>query len=213
MFAAPLNLHNFPADSQTMVVKLRVPRVDEQGISSVTCAKCELGANIGIEDNWKIKEFAHEVYVSSPGQSNFKPEYHMKITLQRKSDFYVKNVAIPITMFVLISFSVFLLPVSDMNSRYSIILTILLTLVAFKLSVASWVPVLSYETALDNYNSSMIFIIFLSAIVSALVFVLPENWANDVNFVCGSTLFVLFLLLNVYWSYWIYSRHIPNYCK
>lgn len=49
--AVPMNLRDFPADVQNIVVKIRVPRVNEQGIASVAAAQCELEKVLGIEDN------------------------------------------------------------------------------------------------------------------------------------------------------------------
>lgn len=125
------------------------------------------------------------------------------MVLLRRSDFYVKNVIIPIAMFVLINFAVFLLPVDALSDRYSILLTILLTLVAFRLSVTNWMPILSYETALDKYNTGSIFIIFLSAIISVVCYLLPEHSGNVVNVVLGSVLFGVYGVFNLAWFMWL----------
>lgn len=202
--ATPMDLRDFPSDVQSIVLKFRVPRVDEQGISAVTVAGCELGSSLGVEDNWNVAKFDHQINIGNPGKANFKPEYHVALVLHRRSNFYVKNVIIPIAMFGLINFAVFFLPVDDLTARYSILLTILLTLVAFRLSVASWMPILSYETALDKYNTSSIIIIFLSAIISVVSYVLPEHAGNVVNVVFGSVLFGLYCVLNLYGCWWLW---------
>jgi heme/copper-type cytochrome/quinol oxidase subunit 2 len=60
-----------------------------------------------------------------------------------------------------LSFTAFAIPREDLGDRMSIVLTLLLTAVAFKLVIADSLPKVSYFTALDTYMNAMFLLLFM----------------------------------------------------
>lgn len=108
-------------------------------------------------DAFKMDKIQAEFY---PGTSRF----NFQILLTRNPFFYLFNIVLVNFAIVLISLSVVAIDVTDYASRLGILITSVLTAVAFKFVTGSWVPNVSYLTLLDKY------IIFAFVVLSVVVF-------------------------------------------
>ena len=82
----------------------------------------------------------------------------------RKHGYYSWNVFLPTFMLTLMSVATFAVPAGDVADRLGVILTLVLTSVAFKFIVAQSLPKIPYNTCLDWYV--LISFVILSAIVT-----------------------------------------------
>ena len=106
---------------------------------------------------------AHVEY-SEPGAANFKPEYRIALSLIRMPNTYLVQVAVPMYLITLFSFASFQIEAADgFESRFNQLLTIILTIVAFKFVVTQKLPTLPYQTDLDWFSN--ILFLFLSLVV------------------------------------------------
>ena len=64
--------------------------------------------------------------------------------------------------------SAFALPVDDLADRSSIVLTLLLTAVAFKLVISDSIPKVSYFTVMDFYMNGMFILLFIISVENGL---------------------------------------------
>lgn len=71
--------------------------------------------------------------------------------VQRRAEFWVFNMVLPMGAFVLMSFSTISLPSYFLGDRLAITVTLLLTAAAYKTTIMSHVPPISYNTILDWY--------------------------------------------------------------
>lgn len=203
-----LDLHDFPFDIQVLYVKFRIPRVHTQNIKSVSNYDEEFEYNdtLGLKNTWNVKKVVSFVDITEPGSENFKPEYIVKFQIQRKGFYYVKNFCFPNFIFAVISFSVYLDETSDIVGRLSILLTLLLTVVAFKFSTVSSIPQLTYETALENYVLSLFLIISVSCIESMIVCKLRSELSDLVDMIASICLGTIFIVIHIFWIIWCYKK-------
>ena len=92
------------------------------------------------------------------------------VYMTRVPDFYIYNVVLTSFLIVFCSLSVVTVPIDNFADRMSITMTMLLTTVAFRFVVVSWVPVVPYLTYLDKYNVlsiSMLMIVTLENFIVA----------------------------------------------
>jgi len=86
-------------------------------------------------------------------------EFECCICLYRKPQFWVMSIVLPNLIIATIGLAVFLIsPVdnSDFYSdRISLLMTVVLTSVAFQFSVSANMPILPYQTALDKWRLSL----------------------------------------------------------
>jgi hypothetical protein len=93
--------------------------------------------------------------------------------VERKSAYYFFNVAVIVFMLVLMAATTVAIDIENFNDRSSITLTLLLTLVAFKITVSSQIPFVNYQTYLDMY-------LLLS--FALIVLVMCENFTVCIGF-------------------------------
>ena len=75
----------------------------------------------------------------------------LRIHVQRSSEFYLTNVAIILFGVTTLAFSTMAYVPTDLTGRHTIDFTLILTAVAFKLTVSQLIPAVSYLTLLDKY--------------------------------------------------------------
>lgn len=154
-----LSLHRFPFDQQILSIELDTyslkftkwfaPTHDvPSGFRSDAESWMTADNSTSIPgDEWKL-EWSHSEVKNAAGQSCFK----LLAGIKRKSEFYLTNCVLVVYFIVLCAISVIAVHPSDFGSRGSLTFTILLTLVAFKFVMSSYVPKIPYFTVLDYYN-------------------------------------------------------------
>jgi len=128
--------------------------------------------------------------------------------VRRLSWFYMQNIVL--MMFILTSLGLlaFTMDVSDLGSRVSTVLTIILTAVAFKFIISDNLPKVQYNTAIDYYVLACTISLALMAalsVVPGLSFIRDgPGW----NTCLGSTFAVVVVVELVHWLAW--AKHVAQ---
>ena len=125
------------------------------------------------EEYWLSKYVFVEGSWTDPALSSTRTKYpkltwSLKIT--RRSDFYVLYIALPMFLFVSLSFPVSLLPLAALAERLGLFLTLLLSAITYTSLLRDHLPMVSYLTLLDKYVLFCQVLIAAGAFESALVF-------------------------------------------
>lgn len=128
------------------------------------------------------------------------------VTLSRRPGFYLWSVALPLALLVLLAFISVFMPISDLDNRLQITLTLLLTFVAFKIVVSQYVPAPSYQTWLDMYvTQGFVFLFLLAVLQNYAPYMLDRQHQDQVslvrNFNFGMALGLLLLWVAVHMSW------------
>ncbi|KTC66284.1 ELIC (plasmid) [Legionella adelaidensis] len=163
----PMDLHQFPFDKQMIPI-----RITPFGYSPFEQKYFILSEKIQkyVHDNldeWQIIGEEHTL-----GDRQNKPVYNLNVQFERRSGFYLYKVIIPLLIIIAISHGVLWLPYQPAINRLSLVLTGLLTLVAFQWAVSREVPSVSYITL---FQAFLLFTYFLVG-SKALIIVLGELW-------------------------------------
>lgn len=169
-----LNLHYFPIDLQILTIK----------IVSSNAYFIKYNDNIGLPPGFKFNGLFHIHYegntwkiekfdINTATENNQRWNIVIDIYVNRVPEFYLYNVIIVTYLIIMCSASVVAIDVFDYGSRISVNFTALLTLIAFKFVISSWVPQVSYLTLLDKYM--LIAFIFIS------LFVLENFLVTQIN--------------------------------
>lgn len=161
-------LHNFPFDHQTLRVQLRTEwnyrRLRPMAGSTILQERALA--------EWSLHEpLPLHCYVNESGRSCA----YIAVQVTRRPRFYTLNVILINFMLCTLTFTVYAFPVDDLGSRADIILTLLLTVMAFKFTIGDLIPHVAYFTFLDLYL--FIGIAFLSCVFveCALVHVIHDS--------------------------------------
>eukprot|EP00966_Prymnesium_polylepis_P136411 3151943-Prymnesium_polylepis.1 len=147
-FRETFELREFPFDVQSLTIPIRmwgagVEQTQDYG-------RFLLGTIKSWPDDhpeWIV----HAPAVRTVGALHEKQKVEFTIILQRKSVHYIRTIVLPLAGLTSMTFVAFMLEPDELNDRMSIIITMLLTVVAFKLVIADKLPSLAYSTRLDTY--------------------------------------------------------------
>lgn len=194
VFDEEMELLEFPFDVQCLTIKLRlwgggVEHTDDYGrllLGAVTPDICD-------HPEWRMYAPAIRTTAPKPGTLiHQKQALEVTMLVQRKSAHYLRTVVLPLFGLTSMTFFAFLLEPADLADRQALVITMLLTVVAFKLVVADSLPKLSYSTRLDTYMEGCFITIFAIAIENAI------HSVQDIGLVGVVVCVVVWLLANIY---------------
>lgn len=205
-FVQSFNLETFPFDLQELSLS----------ISSFRSSK-EVSLNLSKEKQSSVNVSAftqtHEwiLYPTVCNFENVKQGYFqdmnqktldVNVCVARKPTYYYWNSFLLNFIITLICYCCYSIKCDVSGNRMIIGITVLLTLITFKLSINKYLPSLSYLTIIDKYSLMNILIIFVNCTYFAIMGVLappncgfPYNRADNYIFYVSISIFIL---LNIY---------------
>tara|TARA_B100001248_G_C27371126_1_gene451708 strand:+ start:88 stop:1647 length:1560 start_codon:yes stop_codon:yes gene_type:complete len=166
-FRNNFNLQTFPFDKQTLKIFLRQDRYAIEGAQT-------------IPSDYTVRELERFASKKTPIQGwnivgyqlNYKPSYDVNegywsdgiefdITVERKSRYYVFKIILPIILILTVCWSAIYITPREIESRLTITIVCLLSLIAYNFVIDSDLPKLEYLTVMD-------YIILLSYLYAAI---------------------------------------------
>lgn len=186
-FTDHFELEKFPFDSQALTMDLSLnnqyKHMYDLSVHAVMFNRKALTMHEWLIDPPTVER--HKVKVR-----NTKVVLH----ISRKSTYYITNIIVIMLGLVGLCFSAFAVPVDDLADRMSIILTLLLTAVAFKFVIADSLPKLGFNTFLDNFIliqfGTLVWMGGISAVSATAELSNVVGWASSVG---------IFGAANVFW--------------
>jgi hypothetical protein len=151
LFSVPMDLREFPMDRQDFYIWLVAP---VQAGPRVTLVPDESLAALRFEDlsvsDWSIGKplLTTMPFQVAPGAPSH-PGIRLTVPGTRLLAYYTVQVVIPLVAIVLMAWSVFWIAPSVVTTRVGVLVTTMLTLIAYRFMLANYVPRLSYLTRLD----------------------------------------------------------------
>jgi hypothetical protein len=155
-------LQNFPFDIQDLTLDFRLNDSRVWNAFDLTFVSVQFHKSALVQTEWQA--FGPVMHRDSPAHKA------SKVTLKygRLSWFYVQNVVLAMFSISSLALLAFFMDISDLGSRVSTCLTVVLTVVAFKFITASSLPKVPYNTAIDHYinvaSGSLILVTYASII-------------------------------------------------
>eukprot|EP01084_Bolivina_argentea_P013646 25604_1 len=153
----------------------------------------------------------------SGGSSSGKKYTHCQviIPISRKYNHHIYETILPLLLIELVAYGVYFSEEFPMVERLTVVVTLLLTLFAFKWTVAKSLPSLPYLTLMDHFFNSAYFMLFLHIIgLSIISFFESENQnkINIVNWVVCIAHIIIWILIHSYLFY-LSNKYITLYPK
>jgi cadmium resistance protein CadD (predicted permease) len=101
--------------------------------------------------------------------------YAFEFTASRNVQHYILKVILPLVLIVMMSWSVFWTEPANSNTQFSVAVTSMLTLIAYRFAVDSQLPRLAYMTRLDVFFLISTLLVFFSLIEVLVTTVLDSN--------------------------------------
>lgn len=126
---------------------------------------------------------------------------HVDMHIERRWGYWVYNVLLPLIIISSSTFSAFVTP--DIGDQISTVLTVLLTLTAFKFAIAEKLPAVSYQTNLDLFLLICLGIAFVILVVLCAASELGNLFdfsPRAMRWLAGGGTLCWWLLICVYWG-------------
>ena len=200
-FSQPLELKNFPFDSQKFSLQMvtgYLPHqvqfiADDSGHSGIA-------ESLSVAD-WKVLNWEVDLTPFNFRNIAQRSAITFSFNAKRLTSYYVVKMIFPLVMIVMMSWAVFWMDPLNVASNVSISITSMLTLIAYRFLADTILPRLSYLTSLDYFILASSVLVFLSLVqnltTSALAKGGSPNMAYRLDVACRIGFPVLFLLVAI----------------
>ncbi len=185
-FKQIFDLRSFPFDYQTFNIKMTTRS------SSVTFQKDPLRddtirtANFAGKNEWNLQQHVltevSSTEVEDGSTDNIFSIYDINLHAMRHSAHYLYNVALIMCLITALTFTSYTVDANLPADRLAVTLTLLLTSVAMKYVVNSYVPQVAYLTLLDKYVISCMIFQFLIIVQNAVASLVHKHFNNSLRY-------------------------------
>jgi hypothetical protein len=208
-FTQALRLQSFPFDRQTFHIELVAVRYrpdevrfvpDEDWVRNGIKDGAGMAPSITLPD-WTIEKWETKplTYALTPGLQF--SSYAFEFTASRNVQHYILKVILPLVLIVMMSWSVFWTEPTNSNTQFSIAVTSMLTLIAYRFAVDTQLPRLPYMTRLDVFFLISTLLVFFSLIEVLVTTILDNNQqlarAKKLDRYCRVIVPVIFVIASI----------------
>lgn len=180
-FSQPMDLREFPLDSQQMEIKIVAVGYNKNEVLFVQNPDEPSGlADKLSETEWKISNWIAEPMNYLPTK-NVEPlsGFHLVIHADRDMMYYAIKVVVPLFLIVAMSWLVFWIDPIELGANISVAITSMLTLIAYRFSIGELVPKVSYLTRLDYFIVGSTLMVFLALLLVIITSNLARSGQNQ----------------------------------
>ncbi len=176
------NLQNFPFDKQTLRIFLRQDEtsIDENRflVSSYTMRKAEEFKDLNSIQGWNITnvEMNYKIFNHLLKEEYF-DGFELVFEIERKSRYYVFKIILPIILILIVCWSAVWIKPKDLESKLTITIVCLLSLIAYNFVIDKDLPKLEYLTVMDY----IILISYVYATIPTFLSIITNNFINTKN--------------------------------
>ena len=173
-FSQPLDVADFPFDEQDFDLLLIAAGfdLDEVVLQDDPERPSAMAPDFSVAD-WSVETFevaaeGHRVAPQQPELSLFR----VTLRAERHSTYFLVKVIVPLLMIVGMACVVFWLDPSNASTQIGVATTSMLTLIAYRFTLAGYVPRVSYLTRMDTFllgASAIVFLILVVAVATAFL--------------------------------------------
>jgi Neurotransmitter-gated ion-channel ligand binding domain/Neurotransmitter-gated ion-channel transmembrane region len=208
-FTQRLRLQSFPFDRQTFHIQIVAVRYlpnevrfvpDEDWVRDGLKNAGGIAPSITLPD-WTIEKWETRplTYALTPGLQY--SGYVFEFTASRNVQHYILKVILPLVLIVIMSWVVFWTDPTNSNTQFSVAVTSMLTLIAYRFAVDSQLPRLPYMTRLDVFFLISTLLVFFSLIEVLVTTILDNNHrkkqAQTIDRYCRIIFPAVFLLASI----------------
>jgi len=166
----PMNLRDFPLDSHLLEIKIVTIGKDKENIDfSIFEAKT------GMLDVLTVTDFEVLGWQALPKMVDLGPNLPQlpgvvfEFEAKRLVGFYIIKVIVPLVLIVFMSLIVLFIDPSHVGPKFSIAITAILTLIAYRFLLGNLLPKISYLTHMDYFLFGSMFLVFTVLVETSIV--------------------------------------------
>jgi hypothetical protein len=175
-YSQPLELQEFPFDTQTFMLKIVSVGYTDQEIRFVESEENFSGlADEFSEPAWKVLGFQSEARPYAPvAGAPSAAGYFVSFTAKRDSSYYIQRILIPLIVIVMASWLIFWVDPQEAG-QIGVAMTAMLTLIAYRFMISGLLPKIAYLTRLDIFVLAATLLIFATLLEAVACTVLVRR--------------------------------------
>lgn len=166
----PMNLEEFPLDQHLLQIKILSVGNNAQDIDfTIAEDRTGMGDILTVTD-WEVigwETFAGPIDIGP--NLPILPGVTFAFEAKRLVNFYIIKVLVPLIMIVFISLVVLFIDPSHIGPKFSISITAILTLIAYRFLLGNLLPKISYLTHMDYFLFGSMFLVFAVLVETSVV--------------------------------------------
>jgi hypothetical protein len=176
-FSQPLNLREFPFDTQDFEIRIASAgsRPDEIDFVPDPDTVSGIAPAFSLPDweilNWSLDFSPYEPVGSRRGSASFA----MIMIARRYVSHYLLKIILPLVLIVAMSWIVFWIDPEEAGTQIGVATTSMLTLIAYRFMVGGQVPVVPYLTRMDYFILGSTILVFLALMQSVLTSIMAHH--------------------------------------
>ena len=161
-FTSPLNLKDFPFDTQVLEASVVMRGTSPEDLSFAIDDDTGRAETLSIAD-WVPGESTVDFLPLQVGQGGREvAQVNFRIKATRNRAYYIQKIFLPLFLIVVMSWAVFWIDPAIMPAQVGISTSAVLTLIAFLFSLGQLLPRLSYLTRADRYVMGATILVFVA---------------------------------------------------
>jgi hypothetical protein len=165
-FTALLDLREFPLDRQSISVRVVAAGYTSQEVRLTSGQQLSGRREELSVSDWSIGPArAEEADLTVPPDGRTLSGVALVFSASRHTGYYLVQLLLPLVAIVMMSWTVFWVDPSVIPTRMSVVVTTMLTLIAYRFMVGSLVPKLSYLTRLDWFLLGATILVLLALVM------------------------------------------------
>lgn len=195
-FTSEMDFHKYPNDKQCFTIQIESFSMEKKDLVFINPQLFPKVLDPSYFEEWKIlgkKDYVNEIvyhHLSTSKKGEVFSRCNFEIFAQRKIEYYIWKVMLPIGILVVASWLVFW--VKDFANQLNISFTLMLTMVTFNFYTSSLLPTLPYNTFIELIIISGYISIFLTLITVIFTYAYSKNHKATIRI---NTFFKLFFPL------------------
>ena len=159
----PLDMHDFPFDTQHLRIKLASMKYNPNEVTFIT-DESRTGRLDGLSiPGWKLlNNFSDDTIAPLQGAVRDHPRFDHLIVIERQSSYYVWKFIVPLCFIVLMASGVFWLNPAGVQTQIGVGTASVFTLIAFLLGLRVVLPRVPYLTRMDELVLAATVLVFLA---------------------------------------------------
>jgi hypothetical protein len=170
IFSQPLYVRDFPFDHQDFGIRLFTADYAEDEVELVVDPRSQIAESLSLPD-WDIVAWNLDATTYKP-----LPDVPVELAMvvfsfqaERRGTYFVYQIILPLVLIVAMSWIVFWIDPKESGSQYSVSITTMLTLIAYRFAIAKDMPIVDYMTRLDIFilgSTVMVFATLMQAVIT-----------------------------------------------
>ena len=198
----PMDLRDFPLDKNTLKIKLVSVGKDARNIKFTIDTERTGMADVLTVTDWEVVNWnAYAEPINLGPNLPVLPGVVFELEAERLVKFYIIKVLVPLIMIVFMSLIVLFIDPVHVGPKFSIAITAILTLIAYRFLLGNLLPKISYLTHMDYFLFGSMFLVFAvlveTCVVARFVSVDKPQQAHELDYWARCAFIVLFVLILV----------------